>query len=370
MGPMGEIRPTGQSEPAAEKPKADGGFPSITRAEQAQRTQGVVREIARDSGWESPQTRDLPKADGTGGLEEGTPLANRDSLTPGQKARLEDLPQPSLGVSIDKLHGIVGSEDPAMTRVESYAAQAARRELYSTRHRNGDRQLGDGTRLSYDGATGARTYHSTRSGVESAAYPALRELGALGFGAMPPDINQDALDVEISTVKRHEGHEKNWMAGRIKEHRYAASRLYERDPRRYARMSAEEFIGQLADYMRDEDELSTIEEVRIGDQSAQLAQVERITSELGPDADVQTLLVELTKQADMPSMLQTESFEAYIKRVKGQMEQDIMLAEAKARQLRTDMASKYGGEAPPDTTASAHDVSEEEDPFFDHRGYN
>lgn len=349
-GPMGPIQPSGEPTGGSGNDKVD--FPSISRAEQAQQTQGVVREIARDLGWETPQTRDLPKADGKGGLEEGTPLASRDSLTPGQKARIEKLPQPSLGVSAKAPDDMIGRDDPAATRAESYAAQAARKELPSAVYENDKMHLQDNIVVSHNDTTGARTYHESWARMGPTSAPVLAEFAAHDFRGLS-NSERDGAYVGVSVAREWEQEYKEKLAEKIEQHRYAARRLYERDPQRYAGMNPEEFVEQLADYMRDEDELSTIEEVHVGDQAAQLSQVERITSELGPDADVQTLLNELSEQADLPSMSQAESFEAYIKRVKAQMEQEIMLAKAKARQLRADMASKYGGEPPVNDTEPA-----------------
>ncbi len=358
MDPMGPIRPTGEpSESSAEKTQVDGGFPSITRAEQAQQTQGVIREIARDTGWQSPQKRDLPKADGTGGLEEGTPLATRETLTPGQLDRVQRLPRPGTGISVRELHNIISRENGDETRLASHAAQAARHEFSSEYSEHEEPQ-----------SSILRTYDAGL-GTDRVTTPVLNELLNVPIERATPNMKMRVGEA-LRRANTEEGNYKEKLAERIEEHRYAARRLYERDPERYPAMNADEFVGVLADYMRDEDELSLIEEVSVDDESAQVAQIERILGELGPDVGVKEVLDQLAMQADIPDMPQHQTFENFITKLLENKKQAIELAKAKAHQLKVEMARKYGGEVPSKTVEPTDNLSEDLDPHYDGRGYN
>jgi Mg2+/Co2+ transporter CorB len=107
-------------------------------------------------------------------------------------------------------------------------------------------------------------------------------------------------------------------------------------------MPPQDFIGLLAEYMRDEDELSTIEEVEIGDESAQVSQIERILDELGSGAGVKEVLGRLSERVDIPDMPQQLTFENFIASVIDNKKQAIGAAKVRAQRQREFMAEKYG----------------------------
>ncbi len=351
MGPMGDFVPAG--EPAGDDDRQDGGFPSITRAEQAKRTQEELHEIAQRGGWQPPKTEDLPKADGTTGLPENTSLASEKSLTPGQRSRIEDLSKPSLRIQAGESMKADTAESPDETRITSYAARSAREAFVDENGRH------------YD----ADPVYTERAGFSDVSNPVLKELQALNYEDLPVDIDADKLEVQVAEAGRNEKTYKRWLAETIEQHRYSAHRLYQRDPERYSAMSQKEFIDVLSEYTQAEEELSILEEVRISDESAQVRQIERIMSEYGADAGVMEVLEALSQQADIPDMPQHQTFENFIAKVLENKKQAIELAKAKARQMRADMARKYGGDAPAETNA-VESPDEADDPHYDGRGYN
>lgn len=309
-------------------------FPSITRADQARETQSEVHQIARDAGWQPPRVDALPKADSESGLKEGTPLASRDTLTSGQKARVDNLPKPSLGMSTRELHNNLSREDPNETRVTSYAARAARGATAAAQRR----EVG----ATYD-SNGVRIYpypSNPQTAPNYSSLPVIKEYQQQDRRHLSTEQNRLRSENEWSADRKAEKY-KAELAEKIEQHRYAARRLYERDPARYAGMPPQDFIGLLAEYMRDEDELSTIEEVEIGDESAQVSQIERIIDELGSDAGVKEVLGRLSERVDIPDMPQQLTFENFIASVIDNKKQAIGAAKVRAQRQREFMAEKY-----------------------------
>lgn len=159
---------------------------------------------------------------------------------------------------------------------------------------------------------------------------ALREEAAIELSSSAWLPNEDLK----STRERHRE--------LTEESRSVALALFERNPSKYSEMPTADFVRILTEYVSDRDELFTIEGLGINEESAQVAQIERILGELGPDVGVKEVLDELATQADIPDMPQHQTFENFIARVLENKKQAIEAAKVKARRQREYMAEKYG----------------------------
>ncbi len=412
MDPMGAIQPTGgQSEPMAEKPQADGGFPSIARAEQAQRTQQELREIAESGGW-SQGVRAIPPA----AFPDGTLIATKSSLTPGQIERVEALehrrenPAQLSGTDERPSH----REPPQVTAVISEATGHARREHQDPTRGMLDYRVGEGRRSTEKIAAGknldrleepaisvaqgsldakvpfgrlmsggsrakkrnerANALYDSRlkTGLDTTFGPdevlgrapferLLEKRDKVGVVRWPrrwPNHRDEPVphweeiydEVHAGSLKEPLGYSlevarrslQEAISSAYEEARAGAKTLFELNPERFSKMSTTEFVELFGRYIADLDELSTIEEVEIGDESAQIFQIERILAELGPGADVGEVLAELSRQADIPPMPHDQTFENFTAKVLEDKKQAVEAAKVRAQRQREYMAEKYG----------------------------
>jgi hypothetical protein len=164
------------------------------------------------------------------------------------------------------------------------------------------------------------------------------------------------IEMSIAGIRPTEG-ETNGISGRhhmetaerrvlrqeiSREVQGLSTELYRRNPSLFSSMSVEDFTRTFAEYVKDKEELATIELGEIENESAQVQAIERITSEFGPDVGVKEVLDELSAQADIPKMPQHQTFENFIARVLENKKQAIEAAKVRAQRQREYMAEKYG----------------------------
>lgn len=403
MSPMGKIVPSG--EPVGADDKRGSGFPSITRADQARELQPKLESIASSSGLRPPvgegahptpgqidriRTLDSDRVihEDVYGSSHGE-LLHPTSLPSGLRPHLKEVDKAVRDGKID-----VSSEIGRDSTYPGPPTYPYRNSTPISRAEAIERSVAGENMLGFRGHMGTLDSVEHMTMLDDGPYPAPGDplsQRALGrqmqkrFGPDPVEGRQPTdrlaeLRVEaleeareagrVVTTANRELRESNEMHRRaIVESRHIASELFERDPERFGSMPAKEFVALLAEYSKDRDDLSTIEEVHIADESAQVRQIERILSEYGPDAGVMEVLEALSQQADIPDMPQHQTFENFIAKVLENKKQAIELAKAKARQMKADMASKYGGQSPADTSV-AEPLDEADDLHYDDRGYN
>lgn len=244
----------------------------INRAEQAKDTQKELQEIAKQGGWQPTPIEELPKADGTGGLPEGTPLATdrkpdgepatyRDepsSLTPGQRERLYSLPKSPVKGRKGNYYanGVMRAEfgnhnsdslresPQAFTKLTHNTelpkeksrklAAAARATRFSSRDEEAEReQTQQWARLSEQKALGipfspdSEPDHSLYGRRETQRTGLIKNIPQTYGGS----TNPTAISVE------------GGLKQEIQTARLTAEELYDTDPERFSQMSDEEFVA-------------------------------------------------------------------------------------------------------------------------------
>ncbi len=318
---MGPTRPT---EPRADGAKKD-DFPSITRAERARDLQEELRAVASTDGWEPQSFRqDNPTHDSPGSESSATTFASLGTLTPGQIDRIGYLKHGrhrSAEVPPDLTVDVPESMWPKMKHVDRLV-------------RSGSDHVVTEEVASRIGTTEGRVRSldtTTPSG------PLNIEMSIAGIRPTDGETNGTSGRHHMETAER-----RGLRQEISREVQGLATELYKRNPSLYSSMSVEDFTRTFAEYVKDKEELATIELGEIQDESAQVAQIERILGELGPDVGAQWVLDALTDQVDLPDMPQHQTFENFIAKVLENKKQAIEAAKIRAQRQREYMAEKYG----------------------------
>lgn len=190
---------------------------NMNRAEQASYIQDELRAIAANRGWEAPDEIDMPFADSASGLPDGTPLASKLSITPGQDRRLENLLEREHRTQADNkmLLGLRGNDSVDETRLMAAVSRQVRESMASSQYIYRDLPNGD---------------------------------------KMPITIRADeALNREKggTTIPWRADSEMRTLQQAIHTRLAEAAQLYDRKPDEYAKLTDTEFLDLLEEYTKD-----------------------------------------------------------------------------------------------------------------------
>lgn len=215
------------------------------RAEQAQDTQAELREIAMQNGWRPRPIQDIPKARNSG-LPEGTPLASAQSVTPGQKLRLEGLDDSPNSVRFKNQYGHFQREK--IGRLYGNFSGHLRGEEFEKPTYNTELTRDKSAKLSAVAQLARQQYEADNdiygeSNDKANTREEYRRAAEAGESELPEDYIRDGFLPDTS------------LQGEINSARHDAAELYDLDPDMFSLLSDEVFIEMYKRYLNSDSRL-------------------------------------------------------------------------------------------------------------------